>query len=381
MKPVHLLHVTAGNGHRMAARALREALDDRRIPNVVLDLIDFSNDLFKWSYSDVYKFISEHAHLACKIMYELTDQDRDKSLMLRFVERISLENVKRFLGYVRENEPEICVCTHFFPANVLSRMKEEGLYRGRIYTVVTDFALHRMWMSPGVDRYFAASPIVVEDLCGLGVPRECISLTGIPVLKKYREARERIAALRQPRRDAASPLSVLFVTSGISDSLALNILDDLRRSGTPADVTVVAGRNRDLLGRLEGYRPREGCSFRAFGFVENLEEYLAEADLLVTKPGGLTASEALSVGVPMILVSPVPYQEVYNATYLERCGAGVLAATSEDVMRLLTDLVREEGRLDRMREQALEAGFPGASDAVVSEILRDAASSGGVPFF
>jgi hypothetical protein len=166
----------------MAARALREALDDRRIPNVVLDLIDFSNDLFKWSYSDVYKFISEHAHLACKIMYELTDQDRDKSLMLRFVERISLENVKRFLGYVRENEPEICVCTHFFPANVLSRMKEEGLYRGRIYTVVTDFALHRMWMSPGVDRYFAASPIVVEDLCGLGVPRECISLTGIPVV-------------------------------------------------------------------------------------------------------------------------------------------------------------------------------------------------------
>jgi processive 1,2-diacylglycerol beta-glucosyltransferase len=238
-----------------------------------------------------------------------------------------------------------------------------------------------MWMSPGVDRYFAASPLVVEGLCELGVPRERISLTGIPVLKKYREARERAAASRRFRRDAGSSLTVLFVTSGISDSLALNILDDFRKASVSANVTVVAGRNKDLLGRLEGYRPREGCGFRAFGFVENLEEYLAEADILVTKPGGLTTSEALSVGVPMILVSPIPYQEVYNATYLERCGAGVLAATSEEVMRLLADLVREEGRLDRMREQALKAGFPGASDAVVAEILRDAASTGGVSLF
>lgn len=376
MRPVHLLHVTAGNGHRMAARALREALDERGVPNVLIDLIDFSNDLFKWSYSDVYKFISEHAHLACKIMYELTDQERDKSLMLRFVERISLENVKRFLGYIRENEPETCLCTHFFPANVLSRMKEEGLYGGRIYTVVTDFALHKMWMSPHVDRYFTASRAVVEELGELGVPPEKISLTGIPIFRKYGQVRDAAEASRAKRQKDGVLPSILFVTSGISDSLALNILDDLRRSDISANVTVVAGRNREFLGRLEGYRGSEGCAFRAFGFVENLETLLAEADLLVTKPGGLTVSEAMAVGVPMILVSPIPYQEVYNATYLERCGAGVLAATSEEVVSLLGEIVRDRGRLDHMRRRALDASFPAASNTVVSEILRDSDSFG-----
>lgn len=160
MRPVHIVYVTAGNGHRMAARALREAFDREDVPNVVMDLLDFSSDLFKWSYSDVYAFVSEHSHLACRIMYDLTNKNREESIVLRMYEKISLENVKKFMRYIAENEPEKCICTHFFPLNVLSRMKAAGLYGGDLYTVITDYGLHKMWVNEYVDRYFIPSEMV-----------------------------------------------------------------------------------------------------------------------------------------------------------------------------------------------------------------------------
>lgn len=363
MRPIHIVYVTAGNGHRMAAKALQKSFDGQRVPNVIMDLLDFSSDLFKWSYSDVYAFVSEHSHLACRIMYDLTNKDREESVVLRLYEKISLENVKKFMRYISENEPGKCICTHFFPLSVLSRMKAEGMYGGEIYSVITDFGLHKMWVNEYVDRYFIPSDRVRRGLIESGVPEEKIVMSGIPVLPKF-------ARLAGKKRTFAPPLSLLFVTSSIANALALDILAGIFRTGLPLDVTVVTGRNTDLLIDLEKVSVPPNITLKIFGFVDNLDELMEEASILITKPGGLTVSEALCAAVPMILVNPIPKQETNNTAYLHEKGAGILARTASDVEGLLLAFAADPPLLSAMEKAARSIAFPLAASDVAASVLE-----------
>ena len=365
MRPVHIVYVTAGNGHRMAAKALQESFDRQHVPNVIMDLLDFSSDLFKWSYSDVYAFVSEHSHLACRAMYDLTNKDREESVVLRLYEKISLENVRKFMRYISENDPGKCICTHFFPLSVLSRMKAEGMYKGKIYTVITDFGLHKMWVNDYVDRYFIPSDTVRQGLMDSGVPEEKIVMTGIPVLPKF-------AVLSRKRRNFRDkPLSLLFVTSSIPNTLALDILAGISRTGLLLDVTVVTGRNTDLPADLEKLSLAPNITLKVLGFVDNLDELMEQASILITKPGGLTVSEALCSAVPMILVNPIPKQETNNTAYLHEKGAGILARTASDVEELLLAFSRDPDLLSSMEEAARSIAFPHAAASVVSSVLEN----------
>jgi processive 1,2-diacylglycerol beta-glucosyltransferase len=298
-------------------------------------------------------------------MYDLTDKNREESAALRLFEKISTENVKKFMRYIAENEPRKCVCTHYFPLNVLSRMKEAGMYSGELYTVITDFGLRRMWVKDQVDRYFISGDRVLRGLLALGVPREKISMTGIPVSRKF-------ASLKTGGRNfTRRRLPILFVASSIPNILALDILAALSRTGHPLDVTVVTGRNKDLLSDLENVIVGGSLSLKVRGFVENLEELMTRASVLITKPGGLTVSEALCAGVPMILVNPIPKQETNNSAYLQEKGAGIPARTAADIERIIDRFFADRSLLSAMEKAASSIAFPGAADAVASLVLED----------
>lgn len=347
----------------MAARALREAFEQEGVPSVITDLLDFSSDLFKWSYSDVYAFVSEHSHLACRIMYELTNKNREESAILRLYEKISLENVKKFMRFITENEPDRCICTHFFPLNVISRMKAAGLYAGRLYTVITDYGLHKMWVNEHVDRYFIPSEMVREGLLESGVPDGKIVMSGIPVLPKF----ARLGNIR--RSFSGRRLRVLFIASSIYNTLVVGILRELKHTGVSLDVTLVTGRNHDLADDLRRFSCGPNLSLNVLGFVENLDQFMATHDVLITKPGGLTVSEALCASIPMVLVNPIPKQETNNSAYLQSKGAGVLARTPADIGRLFVCFHEDRQLLVDMELASGSIAFPNAACTVVAEVL------------
>lgn len=365
MRPVHLVYVSAGSGHRTAARAIHEELDSRKVPNVVMDLLDFSSDLFKWSYSDVYAFVSEHAHIACKVMYELTDQDREESAVLRLLEKINMENVKKFMRYLTENQPDVCVGTHFFPLTVLSYMREQGMYDGKIYGVVTDYGLHRMWVNEGVDTYFVGGDIVKKELIGAGIPENKIIISGIPVMKKYADCFNTFTGKKLPQ----TPFSLLFVASSVPNSIVLDIVEGLIETGLHLSLTLVAGRNEDLIDQLKRRQIPERLHCKLLGFVNNLDHYMKEADLMITKPGGLTVSEAFCVGVPMLMINPIPKQEINNARYIESCGAGIWARSAADVVHHVRELHTAHNRLFELRCETRKLASPQAAKMIADTVL------------
>ncbi len=370
MKPINIFYAQAGNGHKYAALAVKEALDQEDLSNTVIDVLAFAGSFFKWSCSTVYDLLGEHCRPACKITYRLTDRDRRSSRLVQKIDELSEKELSPLIDYVIENRIQTAVCTHFFPATILSRMKRRGLYAGKIYVVVTDYGLHRMWFTDPCDRYFVAGNEVREQLHTLGVDDRRIALTGIPIRGRFAIPRAR-SVLAQELGLAMNRPTVLIIASALPDSFVIRVLDTIMSSSRAMNLMVVAGRNRSLLERLDRFHSTDSIALHRYGYVEEMERLMGAADLLVTKPGGLIISEAFSTATPMILTHAIPYQETANADYAVRKGTALGARSAADVAGAIGELLESPGKLMNMRRNARKLASPGAAHAIVKAIRQD----------
>ncbi len=363
MKPLLVAYASAGNGHRSAAKALGDALEKENTPHFLADVLNFSDPLFRGVYSNLYEILGEHAHGPCKAMYRLTDRSRRESRFLRFIDALSKRKVLPFRSFVRDNEPSGAICTHFLPQLVLLAMREQGHFRGPIYTCITDFDLHRMWYCAGTDGYFVASRRVFSKLLALGAPRDRIFITGIPVAERF--------AGPVPTQPARNRMKFLFLASSVPDAKVEEILRIILSSNLSMDLRVVAGRNWTLKKKLLHSPMADDLRVEIFGYVNDMEAHMKWADLILTKPGGLTASEALCVGTPMLLISPIPFQETYNAQYLQEEGAGLLCETPESVLQQTRRLMSQPLELEEMTQKANQLGNPRAAMEIIRTVLHE----------
>ena len=362
MESTGIFYAQAGNGHRAAALALREALGE---PAPLVDVLGFATPWFRLLCSRGYEALGERAHGPCGVLYRATDRLRDESALVRLVDRMSLSALDPFRRYVADNPVRTALCTHFLPLLLLARLREEGIFGGTLAVCITDFALHRLWVHREVDRYFCANTSVARQLADFCVPLERIRVTGIPV-------RLSSASLhRSPRPVPRDPLRVLFSAGSIPEGKVLRILDALGDLGIPLKVLLAAGRSPGLAVRLGRYEPAPSLDLQVRGFLPDLPRRMGEADLLVTKPGGLVASEALCAGVPLVLTSPIPLQETFNARYLEDLGAGFLEEDPAGVARRVAWYREDLSRLEAASRRARAAARPDAARTVI-RTLRDA---------
>ena len=356
MKPILLAYSGPGQGHRMAAMALREAFLAERAPVVCLDTLTTAMPFFRFLYAGLYKIMARHAHLACEQVYRLTDRSRRKSSMIRAIDWWSRQNTMAFQALAKSLAPGAAVCTHFLPMAILSLMRERGEFNGQIHVVITDYDLHGFWVDPGVDHYCVATVNVRDRLAAKGVPDSKIAITGIPV----RESFSRLAAT--PRSGAKHlPLKVLFLAHSIAFETSREVIGRLEALGSRVRLTVVGHR-----------RLRETCRSRDTDWLENvtdLSSLMAASDLLVTKPGGLVCSEALSAGLPMLFTSPIPLQETLNAEYLQGQGAGTLCESPEALSVEVQTILDDPGILKRMEHACLRMSSPDAARQIACRVL------------
>ncbi|BAI80209.1 monogalactosyldiacylglycerol synthase [Deferribacter desulfuricans SSM1] len=370
-KPIGLFYVTAGNGHKIAARALAESFIKNDICYYIIDVLFFTNKLFQWSYSSIYDFIGEHSHLACKTIYKITDRNRDKSKILSIIDKLSLDNVEGFVSFIKENSVEKAVCTHFLPANILSKMKDDGIFHGKIYVTVTDYGLHKMWYDKNIDCYFVANEEVKDELIKLGVRSDKIHITGIPIADKFRKKIDS-ENLRAKLNIDDSRKTLLLIGSAISEKRIFDIIQEIFISNKYLNLIVIAGRNKNLLGKIKYFESNEYINLQKLGFVNNIEEYLTASDLVITKPGGLTVSEALACGVPMFLIDPIPYQETNNALYLTKNNCAEFSQEDSHLLvKKVLNLLNNDTKLNFMRENINKIKKTYASDEIVKIIKQD----------
>ncbi|HLO01904.1 MAG TPA: glycosyltransferase [Symbiobacteriaceae bacterium] len=263
---------------------------------------------------------------------------------------------------LRTNRPTVVIATHPFPGRVAAHLKRKGRLNARIAFIVTDFLPHRLWVCPGVDQYFVATSAGAARLRDLGVPPERISVSGIPIRAAF-------------DRPIARPLEtgperhVLVMGGGLGLGPIAEAVGALAAIPRPElRVTVVCGRNEALRSELQEQLSGDH-RFRLLGETDQVPDLMREADLLISKPGGLTCCEALASGLPLVLLAPLPGQEEENAEALLLTGAARIAPT-EGVGGLVDHLLWSEAAGVRaMRQCAQSAGRPGAARSIATTLL------------
>lgn len=358
-----------GCGHGRAAAAVALAMR-RSWPGVQLKLIDALQTTPRWFnylYRDAYLIAARHLPRANGWLYEKTDiegtpSDRSWSASL---ESIAL---RRFCASPVVREADLIICTHFLCARVLSAAHGKGLIRARLVVIVTDQHPHAIWRVPHADLFMVASEKAALEMARQGIDPARTLVSGIPIDRRFDHPIDRIAARR--RHNLPVDSRILLLSGG---GLGLGGLDRALEGIVAADrnvfTIVVCGRNQALYQQL-CTRAARLRNLRVLGHTKRMHELMAAADLLVGKPGGLTTSEACAIGLPMMLLRPVPGQEDHNARILTEAGAALLEPDPFRAGELAAALVHDANTLDRMSQCAKSFGRIGSAQIAAEAAMR-----------
>jgi processive 1,2-diacylglycerol beta-glucosyltransferase len=363
-----LLSVSAGAGHVRAAQAIAAAAAQRADLQVEhIDLLTLVSAGFRKVYGELYLDLVERHPQLWAHLYHQSDRaepDAFSNKLRRALERVST----RALGdAVKRAAPDAIICTHFLPAELLARAAARGRSLPPVHVVVTDFDLHRLWVQPGVAGYCVASEEVAFRLQHY-LPQMPVQVTGIPIMPAFAAAPPRDECRRELGLQDGG-LTAMVMTGGAGLASGAAMVQRLLDIGGELQIVAIAGRNEELLARYQALAAQYPGRLVPIGFTKTIERVMAASDLCITKPGGLSTSECLAMGLPMLLISPIPGQEERNAHHLLEQGAARLAMDAVALEFRMRALLAAPQALAAMRERCRALGRPQAAQAVLQQVL------------
>ena len=370
---VLLLSATSGAGHVRAAQALEKALLARGDCEVEhIDALQHVSRLFQRAYDKAYISMVRRAPELMGVLYERTDQP-----WLHQRRRLALDrlNTGPMIRLLKRVQPDLCVATHFLPAEIIAWLIAKRKLRARNAIVVTDYDVHAMWLCRTVDRYYVAIEEAAEYLARIGVPREKLRVTGIPIDPLFAVPMNRSDARKQLGLDPNATI-ILISAGGYGIGPVEQLVKDLLALQRPWEIVAVAGKSEKTRKHLEELAKQAGklssgaSRLCPVGFTTEMDKYMAAADLMVGKAGGLTTSEALARGLPMALIEPIPGQEGRNADHLLEAGAAIRCNNLPAAAWKIAALLDDSAKFATMREAAKNLGRPSAAAAIAEDAMR-----------
>jgi processive 1,2-diacylglycerol beta-glucosyltransferase len=366
-KRICILTLGVGSGHLRASETVQRALYDGNDPIEVkvVDALDSAHRWFHWLYVDPYWWMLHNAPWLWRGLFDWRQRDKHRATAPSWVFRRGCREVMRQL---KNYAPHLVIVTEIGAAEIAALGRREGWFNAPILAVQTDFQTEPPWVQPEIDVYCVASEEARGQLIGWGVLANRVLLSGIPVDPAFALPFDKPEVRRALGLDARRP--VVLVMGGGNGPVPLDrVVASLELCNVPMQVMVVAGHDRYLRQRLEALRGRLAMDLLLFGWTENVPELMAVSDLLITKPGGLTAAEALAAGLPMILTHPIPGPEERHVHYLRQNGVALVAKTLDDIPRLASRLLSSPDELNELRRRAREWSRPDAAHAIAQVAL------------
>lgn len=322
---------------------------------------------FRRLYGQGYLDFVNHAPELVGALYDRTNRPPKHPAAERLGMLLQRLNTRPFVRFLREFQPDVVAHTHFLPAALVAHEKRKRRFEAPHLVVLTDFDVHRFWLCPGIECYCVAREDNRVHLAALGEPAERIRVTGIPVAPVFAEEPD-VAALRRKHGIAGDRPTLLVLGGGFGVGPVESLVEGLWGAVRGAEIVVVAGKNEPLRKRLERRAAGAPVPTRVLGFTREMHEWMALAALAVTKPGGLTTSEALARGLPLVVANPIPGQEARNATMLFEEGAAISGENPWTLGFRVARLLESRDRLAAMRAAARRLGRPRAAADVAEEL-------------
>lgn len=363
------LSANVGVGHSSAANAVCTALDDVApgSTSLVVDSYRYAALVVSSVVSSGYLQMVQTIPQMYRYLYDRAERAREIGPFRTWAHQFAASNLRTL---IERERPDVVVCTHAFPCGAMAEYKAAYAGAPPVIGVVTDFAVHGFWIHHNVDGYVVATESVREALVARGVSRERVFAHGIPVQPQFARPLEPRATLRArlglPREGPVA----LLMGGGLGIGPLERMLQALERSRVPVAAVAIAGRNGRTERRVRALAEGLSRPVSVLGFVDNVYDYMHACDVLVTKPGGLTAAEALAARIPMLLCKPLPGQEERNARVLVEGRCALRVPTLRELPAALDGLLSDSRRRTAMSSAAATLGKPYAAREIAMRIAH-----------
>jgi processive 1,2-diacylglycerol beta-glucosyltransferase len=377
-KPIKIIILSedvAGHGHRKAAEALVDGIRTVELNSEVsiYNVFPLVSRTLEKCTSIVYRQVVSNIPSVWGWTYE---QEKSEWISKPFKKILTHLVAVKLIPFLREQKPDVIVCTHAFSLGALAHLKGKG-FSFQLGVAITDMDVNSFWVYDAIDFYLVGNERMKDKLVKFyGVKESKVHVTGIPIHGRFSNVLEREKAYWKASLGLNPQKPVTLITGGgWGHGPMLEMVDAVRGGDTELQIIVVTGNNTTLKEHMERKMGQWPNLTRVYGYVKQMEELMGASDLLVAKPGGLTASEALALGIPLVCYKPIPGQEERNMRFLLETGAAVCAYDPKELREVVLSLLRQPGDLTQMGENCFRFGKPRSSAEAAKVILEHAKRS------
>ncbi|MDU7336534.1 MAG: glycosyltransferase [Clostridium sp.] len=370
-----ILSAATGGGHLRASHAIESYLLENAtdVEVKVVDALKTIHPILDKTICEGYHFLATKTPKMFGLLYQKSNEENPLAQMVpKFNSLFGI----RLIPLLEEYQPDVIIATHPFVTEMVSHLKEKGHVKVPLICVMTDYGPHKAWISDKVDAYIVSNEDMVPDMEAMGVRREIVYPFGIPVYDVFFDKADKAALLEElgMQRDE---LTILIMAGSFGVSNILQIYEDIVCLDFPFQIIVITGRNEKLFQAFEDkieecrLSPQMGCKHtRLVFFTNEVEKYMHASDLIITKPGGLTVSEALACNVPLAVFDAIPGQEEDNANFLMSHDMAVRIRKGDDCAGTISELLQNREKLEKMRQSCQSFDKSQSSKNILSLIYE-----------
>ncbi len=368
-KRVLILTASVGSGHNTAATVLESYF--RQAPDVeeakALDVLSLTSDLYHSLYEDGYFAAVDAAPWLVGLAYDFNDLPFRMGESLSIFDQVNTVDVAKAIEAYR---PDAVVCTHWLPAKLVAQLLTRGALKAVLSVVTTDYDFQGLWLVTPFHRFFVARDETRAYMVSIGLPADRITVSGIPVKAVFSQAVEREAVLARYQLRPDLP-TLLFSAGAAGGAYAETAIAQTLNMRNAFQAVVVCGRNEELKDRITALVAPQADRYRVVGYTSDMHDLMRVAMLFVGKPGGLSSSECMAAGLPMVLINPIPGQEVRNSDFLIEEGAAVRCNYATTVGYKIDSLLDDPDRVVRMSASARRLGRLDAAQQIVAAVQAE----------
>jgi len=367
-KRIVLMYISEVSGHHSATIAIEKALrvlePQAEISNI--NAFNYTNPIAEKIVNSIYMGIIRVAPGIWDYLYDNPEIVKCLEGAKHNVHKKNTPKLKRLFDKLK---PDVVVCTQAFPCGMVAYYKKKYGLNLPLIAVLTDYVPHSYWVYDSVDCYITPSEDVSRRLIDKGIAAEKVKSLGIPFDPRFNEPLDRDAIFHKHKLSPELP-TLLVMGGGQGLGPIKTIVKSLEKVDKDIQEIVVTGTNKKLYNSLKRKIKKYKKKIIIFGYAQNINELMHIADIVISKPGGVTTSEVLAKGKPMIIVEPLPGQEANNTAYLTKKGAAIKVDEPQKINSVIDGLLNNPYTLKQLQEAAKQIGRPNSSMDIARLLLK-----------
>lgn len=369
-KKLIILYASIGGGHFKAAEGVKNFILDN-YENYDVQMVDALKYTNKVVDQIIIKSYVNMAKYSPKMWGEIYKFSETQYSPANFSNAVQMLLSNKLLALFKHEQPDCIVSTHPFITEMVASLKKREKFKVELNVIITDYASHKFWeLKPEfVDRYFVATQEMKAGLIYNGISEEKVFVTGIPVSPAFLKEYDKNEICKEFDLDPNLQTILLFGGGEYGLTNVKNFFDGLLNVKKAIQIVAIAGKNAKIQNMFKKISSKYDKKVLILGYTDKVPELMNIADVVISKPGGLTTTEILVSHVPFVIINPIPGQEEENARFLLNNGAAARLYNSEKSTPFFENFLNDTVRFSHMKAMQEEISRPNSTRDIVEKIL------------